>query len=282
MSLLPGACCEIIGLVAAAQHNGKSCMLTKFNEASGRWQVKLESGEGLAVRPQNLGGKIMPPPPLKQVEESVKAAVAAGDWLGVLEWEGRIEELVEHESQKGMTMKYFVNAHLMRWVDFKEDAVGKEHGREYVILEERRIDLLEKQRQFPSKRSCPFRSGHQSAPHKRSCCRKIKGFLQRARDIGATHGFLDVESEACQNLGQRAVREGRDEEAVELFRHAYSVATYDPEKDNSVFLCLLEYFTMILIGTHALEEAAPLVQRYREAAQTEARRMGHASFEFSF
>jgi hypothetical protein len=52
--LHPGVVCEIAGLVAAAQHNGKSCTLTRFYEATGRWDVRLQSGQGLSVRPQNL------------------------------------------------------------------------------------------------------------------------------------------------------------------------------------------------------------------------------------
>jgi hypothetical protein len=52
--LQTGAECEIMGLVAAAQHNGKSCTLTRFREATGRWDVRLQSGQGLSVRAQNL------------------------------------------------------------------------------------------------------------------------------------------------------------------------------------------------------------------------------------
>ena len=139
MSLSPGASCEITGLVAAAQHNGKRCTLTKFHEASGRWQVILESGAGLAVRPTNLGGTIAPPPLLSEVEESIKAAADAGDWLGILKWEGRMEELLENQSGTiaATILLRFVRAHLMYWGNFKEDAAGKEHGRTYVQLEVR-------------------------------------------------------------------------------------------------------------------------------------------------
>lgn len=56
MSLHPGAWCEITGLEASPQHNGKCCTLTKFDQAIGRWKVKLESGEDFAVRPRNLKG----------------------------------------------------------------------------------------------------------------------------------------------------------------------------------------------------------------------------------
>ena len=45
---------EIKGLVAGAQHNGKLCTLTKFNETSERWQAELDGGATLRVKPANL------------------------------------------------------------------------------------------------------------------------------------------------------------------------------------------------------------------------------------
>ncbi|KAJ1472225.1 hypothetical protein T484DRAFT_1915103 [Baffinella frigidus] len=54
MAFQQGACCEITGLVAAAQHNGKRCTLMGFHEDNGRWQVQLDGGAELSVRPTNL------------------------------------------------------------------------------------------------------------------------------------------------------------------------------------------------------------------------------------
>ena len=53
-----GARCEITGLVAAAQHNGKRCTLMEFQEESERWQVKVDGGAGMLVRPANLELKL--------------------------------------------------------------------------------------------------------------------------------------------------------------------------------------------------------------------------------
>ena len=55
MAFLQGACCEITGLVAAAQHNGKRCTLLCIDDTTNRWQVMLDGGETkLSVKVGNL------------------------------------------------------------------------------------------------------------------------------------------------------------------------------------------------------------------------------------
>ena len=41
-------------LKAAAQHNGVDGHLLKWNASTGRWGVKLSTGQELSVRPANL------------------------------------------------------------------------------------------------------------------------------------------------------------------------------------------------------------------------------------
>jgi hypothetical protein len=45
-------------------------------------------------------------------------------------------------------------------------------------------------------------------------------YYQRARDVGAAHGFFSVESAACIGLGQDSVDQGREEEGLDLLRNA--------------------------------------------------------------
>ena len=52
--LARGGRCDITGLVGAAQHNGSRCTLTQFHETSGRWEVALDGGSSLRVKPANL------------------------------------------------------------------------------------------------------------------------------------------------------------------------------------------------------------------------------------
>ena len=55
MAFQQGACCEITGLVAAAQHNGKRCKLLCIDDTTNRWQVLLDGGEQkLSVKVANL------------------------------------------------------------------------------------------------------------------------------------------------------------------------------------------------------------------------------------
>ena len=45
-------------------------------------------------------------------------------------------------------------------------------------------------------------------------------YFQRARDVGAAHGFFSVECRSCLGLGQIAVNDGRAEEGLDLLRNA--------------------------------------------------------------
>ena len=132
--------------------------------------------------------------PPRKIRENMKAAAAAGDWNGILKWEGRMEELLQNQSAatSNTILDMFQQAHLMYWLDCK-DAAGEEHGHQYVQLEERRIDVLGK-----------MGSVRESAI---ALCdlsdnlllieadgEKAARFLTRAREIGAAHGFVEAES----------------------------------------------------------------------------------------
>ena len=55
-------------------------------------------------------------------------------------------------------------------------------------------------------------------------------WYQRARDVGAAHGFFSVESSACMGLGMTANDAGRHEEGVELLRNALVAAELKKDK----------------------------------------------------
>ena len=81
-----------------------------------------------------------PPVPLQDVAAKINAAKAAGDWRGVLQWEGRMEELLARQSDDACseTLTIFSGAH-----EFGYQATGsKDHARSSVGLLERRIQLL--------------------------------------------------------------------------------------------------------------------------------------------
>ena len=194
-----------------------------------------------------------------------------------------MEELLENQSasQSHTILDLFQQAHLMCWLDSK-DAYGEDHGHKYVQLEERRIDALGKMGSF-RKSAIALCDLSDNLLLIEADEEKAARLLNRARKIGTSHGFVEVESRACQGLGQMAFREWREEDAVELLRHALKLrggmalltrATIDDERDSIHDLNLLETFIHALLRTNALKEVAPLIQRYREAAKAESRRRG--------
>jgi hypothetical protein len=228
------------------------------------------------------GTRLAPPgaPPLKEVQEYVKAAAATGDWLEIIKWKGRMEELLENQSAAAShtILYYFKQAHLMCWVDSKKDDAGKEHGRTYVRLEERRIDILDKMGSFRESALALIELANTLLLIEADG-EKASRFLRRAREIGAAHGFLEVECRACQGLGQRAVLQGQYQDAVQLLRDALKISRKClKDLDGPWFLNLLESFTYALFKTTAIEEVAPLVQLYREAANAESRKTGQLSY----
>ena len=218
--------------------------------------------------------------PLKEIQECVKAAAATGDWLAILKWKGRMEELLENQTAAAShTILYsFKQAHLVCWVDSKKDDAGKEHGRTYVRLEERRIDILDRMGSFRESALALIELANTLLLIEVDG-EKAERFLRRAREIGAAHGFLAVECRACQGLGQRKMLQGRYRDGVELLRDALNISRKClKELDGPWFLNLLESLTYALFRTTAIEEVAPLVQLYREAANAESRKKGQLSY----
>ena len=159
--------------------------------------------------------KCAPPVSLQDVAVKINAARAIEDWRGVLQWEGRMEELMAPQSDDdcSVILKAFSYAHQMGF-----QATGsKDHARSYVGLEELRIPLLGKLQLFRDQGEamcnlsvvlCFLRRNSEAAT-----------WNQRARDVGAAHGFFSVESRACEGLGRVAIDEGRHIEGLELSQH---------------------------------------------------------------
>ena len=212
-----------------------------------------------------------PPVPLKDVCAKMRTAHEAQDWRGVLQWKGRMEEMVGGQSDDAFSsgiLAVFSTAHRMGF-----GATGnKDHLRSHVGLVERRIPLLGKLKRF-------LDQGHAM------CClsnmvrlldRKSESvtWSQRARDVGAAHGFFSLESVACKGLARAAMEEGRHEEGVALMRNALVAAELneldDPEYEREALKALVES----LLQTHAIDEVEPLVLRYRKAAKAQSEKEG--------
>jgi len=99
-------------------------------------------------------------------------------------------------------------------------------------------------------------------------------FYQKARDVGAQHGFFSVECKACTGLGRQAIDAGRLEEGLELLRNAMVAAPLTEEDASREELMVLQLLTSVLLDTDGIDELEPLIPRYRAVAKAEMRKSG--------
>jgi hypothetical protein len=214
--------------------------------------------------------------PLHDVAAKIDAANAAGDWRGILQWEGRMEELMALRSDDYCSgvLSVFSKAHLMGW-----QATGSTvHARFFVGLVERRIPLLGKLQRFRDQGDAMCNLSDILRVLERNS--EAATWFQRARDVGAAHGFFSLESRACMGLGMVAMKEGRHEEGVALLRNALVAAELNELDDPKYELVALDALIYALFETRSIDDVEPLVLRYREAAKAQSGKEGFCFMEF--
>jgi len=207
--------------------------------------------------------KCAPPVLVQDVAAKLDAAQTAGDWQGIVKWEGRMEELVARQSDDGCSwiLKVFSKARQMGFL-----ATGiKDHACSYVGLEERRIPLLGKLQRFRDQGEAMCSLSNMLRFLERNS--EAATWSQRARDVGAAHGFFSLECNACIGLGRAASIAGRHEEGLELLRNALVAAELNELDDPAIELEALNVLIAGLFESNAIDEVEPLVLRYREAAK---------------
>jgi len=220
--------------------------------------------------------KCAPPVPLQEVAAKINSAQSEGDWRGILQWEGRMEELVADQSDDdgSGTLKVFSGAHQSGFYTTGSD----DHARSSVELHERRIPLLGKLQRFRDQgvAMCNLSVFLRYLERKSEAAT----WYQRARDVGAAHGFFSLESKACIGLGNAALEEGRHEEGLALLRNALVAAELNELDDPVYELHALQWLISTLFAEKSFEEAEPLVIRYREAAKAYSEKEGFQLAEF--
>ena len=150
----------------------------------------------------------------EDVWAAVQEAAATADWRGVLKWEGRMEEVLAGRGGAfcERVLSKFSEAHMLEW-----NETGSNDGTNLAIrLQDRRIVLLRKLERFRDQGNemCACADYLSLTGKKQEAAR----YFQRARDVGAAHGFFSVESQACLGLGFQSLREGRHDEGLDLLR----------------------------------------------------------------
>ena len=206
-------------------------------------------------------------PPLSRDEvwANVLEAVAALDWLGVLKWEGRMEELLATllDADCNQILMHFTAAHEMcSMTNALHERISTDHALSVVRLLERRVELLGTMQLLRDQGGamCDIGDLLRSRGKKMEAAR----WHQRARDLGAAHGFFSVESKACQGLGQLALEEGRDDEGRALLRNAVTAASLAEGDSIAEEMQVLPFFIRALFESDAIDEVEPLVRRFRE------------------
>jgi len=212
---------------------------------------------------------------IEEVGKRVGAALEGANWRGVLKWEGRLGQLLEERSAaaRNSELDVFRWAHAAAWA-----ATGStDHALAVVRLQDRRIELLGNMERFrdQGEEIC------NAASHLRIAGKvtEAAAYYQRARDVGAAHGFFSVECKACLGLGNVAVMGGRLEEGVDLLRNALAASSLRENEDDTMMeLRVLAHLTDALFLTRRIDELEPLLLRYRVAAEAESQKIGRFSF----
>jgi len=212
---------------------------------------------------------------IEEVWKRVAAAAEGEDWRRVLKWEGRLEQLLvgRSDADRNGTLFNFKRAHAVAW-----GATGStDHALAAVRLQDRRIELLGNMERFRDQGVSICDAAEYLVVAGK--VQDAAAYFQRARDVGAAHGFFSVECKACQGLGKRAMMEGRHEEGLDLLRNALAASSLrENENDTIMELKTRSRLVDALFQTHKIDEAEPLVLQFREAAEAESQKMGRVSF----
>jgi len=149
---------------------------------------------------------------------------------------------------------------------------SKGHYRSCVGLEEWQIPLLGKLQRFRDQGQAMCSLSHALRLLDRDS--EASTWSQRARDVGAAHGFFSLESKACRGLGLAAMDAGRHEEGLPLLRNALVAAELNELDDPQYELDALSSLMFPLFSTNLIDEVEPLVLRYREAAKAQSEKEG--------
>ncbi|KAJ1494554.1 hypothetical protein T484DRAFT_1877476 [Baffinella frigidus] len=213
-----------------------------------------------------------------EIYQKVVASDNAKNWPGVLKWEGSMEELMEGQPDeicRGIIFM-FMRAHSMEMLS--ESFFGRSyavHEASSVRLGERHIALLGKMQRFRDQGEALHFIGDNFAIVARP--REAVAYLERARKVAEAHGFFSVECMACTGLAEVALKEERNDEAVELFRNAVAAAPLEEEADARQYPLLHHAYRGLakaLTKTGALAEATAIAKQYREAAHAQSKREG--------
>ena len=196
-------------------------------------------------------------PSLAAVGDMVYTAANARDWLGVLRWEGRLEELLTlQESQQPKQIYAFALANQAQGL-----------YAEAASLFQRRVQVLEKMERFSEQGADMCQVG--DCFLRLNDAKQAETWYQNARKFGDKHGCYAVECAACLGLGcVEFYFRGRKQGAEELLRHALAVLDFvEGGEGGTLEREIKTELSKVLLQTDRYTEAGQLIQRLRELAE---------------
>jgi hypothetical protein len=188
-----------------------------------------------------------PPLSTEDVLARVGAACDAHDWREVLKWEGRMNELMAGQTDETCE-------HILRRFQAAHLSTGSPHHiLSLTRIWEEMIDLKGKRQRFrdQGEEMCNLATNLSGAgKHQEASL-----YYQKARKVGEAHGFFSVECRACLGLGQEKMREGCNEEGLDLLRNALAAVSLSEHEgfrtwELPVLLSLID----ALFATEAIDE----------------------------
>jgi len=185
-------------------------------------------------------------------------ACDSDDWREVLKWEGRMDEMMAGQPDAAceLFLKKFMSAHGRGTFSTMSGTLpngSPHHSLSSIRLGEQLIDFLGKSQRFrdQGEEMCALANRLRAAGRRQ----EASLYYQKARKVGEAHGFFSVECRACLGLGQDEMKEGCNEEGLDLLRNALVAARLSENEGFSTReLLVLHSLINALFLTEAIDE----------------------------
>ena len=199
-----------------------------------------------------------------EMMKMVLDASLARDWPGVLRWEKDLEWMIAPGMR--LTNTPFRMMHAWAGAHFEQGDYGKA-----ASLYERCGQVLGEKHRFRDEAVMLSMAGHCFLSQKDA--QGGERLFQKARDLGAQHGFFSTECAACLGLGRAALVQGRTRDAEDLFRVSLSAVDFVEDVPNFPRALLAKDVNVALAGllmkTDRFEDAGPSVQNLLALSEAE-------------
>ena len=224
-------------LQAAAQHNGVDGHLLNWNASKGRWDVKLSTGQELAVRPANLTLMCSCP------GCEIGATEAAGEGFKMC---GQCREVTYCSNQCQLTAWKDGHKHECKQrQEDRQNRVRQKMVNLYAAVQFTDVVSMEKEglavaEELQSARPGLAASIYQMLGHSFGACKehlKCVELLQRAKELAAEAGECSVLNAVCMSLGNHHQRQGEHEKAIVELEQGRAIAVEQGHRVDEGGVC---------------------------------------------